>query len=229
MIGLSGASSETVVLPLLATQILWINLVTDSTPALAMGVDPEIDDVMARQPRRLTDRAIDGRMWGGIISVGLVMALVTLFTIDVFLPGGLVEGSDTLEVARTAGFTTLVLAQLLNALNARSETTSAFHGLFTNKWLWGAIVLGRRCKLPWSRCRSCRSPSARHRWTSSTGAPVSFSPPSCSGTTRSARCFSEDWRTGPPASDEASTASAPGGHVPGRVDVVQRMVPVASV
>jgi Ca2+-transporting ATPase len=141
-IGLSGASSETVVLPLLATQILWINLVTDSTPALAMGVDPEIDDVMARQPRRLTDRAIDGCMWGGIISVGLVMALVTLFTIDVFLPGGLVDGSDTLEVARTAGFTTLVLAQLFNALNARSETTSAFHGIFANKWLWGAILLG---------------------------------------------------------------------------------------
>jgi len=42
-----------VVLPLLATQILWINLITDSAPALAMGIDPETDDVMARQPRRL--------------------------------------------------------------------------------------------------------------------------------------------------------------------------------
>ena len=142
LIGLNQASNEAIVLPLLATQILWINLVTDSTPALAMGVDPEIDDVMARRPRRLTDRAIDGRMWRGIVSVGLVMALVALFTIDLFLPGGLVEGSDSLEVARTAGFTTLVLAQLFNALNARSETTSAFHGLFANTWLWGAILLG---------------------------------------------------------------------------------------
>jgi magnesium-transporting ATPase (P-type) len=97
---------------------------------------------MARRPRRLTDRAIDARMWRGIVSVGLVMALVALFTIDLFLPGGLVEGSDSLEVARTAGFTTLVLAQLFNALNARSETTSAFHGLFANTWLWGAILLG---------------------------------------------------------------------------------------
>ena len=142
LIGLNDASDAAIVLPLLATQILWINLVTDSTPALAMGVDPEIDDVMARRPRSLTDRAIDARMWAGIASVGLVMALVSLFTIDVFLPGGLVEGNDTLEVARTAGFTTLVLAQLFNALNARSETTSAFHGLFANKWLWGSILLG---------------------------------------------------------------------------------------
>ncbi|MBC2932179.1 cation-translocating P-type ATPase [Nocardioides sp. zg-1228] len=142
MLGLSAASDEAIVLPLLATQILWINLVTDSTPALAMGVDPEIDDVMARRPRRLTERAIDGRMWGGIVTVGLVMALVALFAIDLFLPGGLVEGSDTFEVARTAGFTTLVLAQLFNALNARSETTSAFHGLFANPWLWASIALG---------------------------------------------------------------------------------------
>jgi calcium-translocating P-type ATPase len=142
VIGLGAAGSDDLVLPLLATQILWINLVTDSTPALAMGVDPEIDDVMARPPRKLTDRAIDGRMWAGILSVGLVMALATLFSLDVFLPGGLVEGDDTLEVARTAAFTTLVLAQLFNAFNARSETTTAFRGLFSNKWLWGAVALG---------------------------------------------------------------------------------------
>ena len=141
VIGLGVDSGEALVLPLLATQILWVNLVTDSTPALAMGVDPEIDDVMARPPRRLTAPAIDGRMWAGILSVGIVMAMVTLFTIDLFLPGGLVEGNDTLTVARTAGFTTLVLAQLFNAFNARSEMTSAFHGLFTNGWLWGSMLL----------------------------------------------------------------------------------------
>ena len=141
-LGLAGASTEEVVLPLLATQILWINLVTDSGPALAMGVDPEIDDVMARRPRATTDRAIDGQMWGGILSIGLVMALTSLFAIDLFLPGGLVEGHDSLEVARTAGFTTLVFAQLFNALNSRSETTTAFHGLFSNPWLWGSLALG---------------------------------------------------------------------------------------
>jgi len=70
-----------------------------------------------------------------------VMAVVTLLTIDLYLPGGLIEGSRSLENARTAGFTVLVLAQLFNALNARSEATSAFHRLFVNPWLWAAIAL----------------------------------------------------------------------------------------
>jgi calcium-translocating P-type ATPase len=141
-IGLAGAGGEAVALPLLATQILWINLITDSGPALAMGVDPEIDDVMARPPRKMTDRILGRRMWTGILAVGLVMGLATLLTIDIFLPGGLVHGSDSLDVARTAGFTTLVFAQLFNAFNSRSDTTSAFHRLFVNKWLWGAVLLG---------------------------------------------------------------------------------------
>lgn len=143
VVGLDGAAGgEAVVVPLLATQILWINLVTDSGPALAMGVDPETDDVMARPPRGTHERIIDARMWTGVLSIGLVMGVATLATIDIFLPGGLVEGSDDLTVARTAGFTTLVLAQLFNVLNSRSETTSAFHRMFVNRWLWGAIGLG---------------------------------------------------------------------------------------
>jgi magnesium-transporting ATPase (P-type) len=140
-LGITGATAEAVVVPLLATQILWINLVTDTGPALAMGVDPEIDDVMARPPRQATERIIDHRMWTGILSIGLVMAIATLLTIDVFLPGGFVEGADSLEVARTAGFTTLVFAQLFNTFNSRSETTSAFSHLFGNHWLWVSVLV----------------------------------------------------------------------------------------
>jgi magnesium-transporting ATPase (P-type) len=140
LIGLTG-SGEAVVLPLLATQILWINLITDSAPALAMGVDPETDDVMARKPRRLTERVIDGRMWAGVIEIGAAMAAVTLLTIDLYLPGGLIEGSRDLDNARTAGFTVLVFAQLFNCFNARSEDTSAFRHMFANPWLWGAVAL----------------------------------------------------------------------------------------
>ena len=140
VIGLSG-SGEAVVLPLLATQILWINLVTDSGPALAMGIDPQTDDVMARKPRRLTDRVIDARMWAGVVEIGVVMAVVTLLTIDLYLPGGLIEGTQSLDNARTAGFTVLVFAQLFNCFNARSETASAFRHLFVNPWLWAMIVL----------------------------------------------------------------------------------------
>jgi calcium-translocating P-type ATPase len=140
VIGLTGAADE-LVLPLLATQILWINLLTDTGPALAMGVDPEIDDVMSRRPRPVDQRVIDTRMWGGVLLIGLVMAAVTLLTIDLYLPGGLIEGDRTLDNARTAGFTVLVLAQLFNSLNARSETASAFRRLFVNPWLWGAITV----------------------------------------------------------------------------------------
>src|SRR5829696_3868454 len=87
VIGLDVAGGA-VVAPLLATQILWIN--------------------------QLTDRVIDRQMQLGVVFVGLVMALVTLATIDLELPGGLVEGSADLVEARTAAFTVLVLAQLFN-------------------------------------------------------------------------------------------------------------------
>ncbi|MEO8178909.1 MAG: cation-translocating P-type ATPase [Deltaproteobacteria bacterium] len=139
-IGLRGAG-RTLVLPLLATQILWINLITDSAPALAMGVDPETEDVMARPPRRSSARAIDLRMWVGVLSTGLVMALATLLSIDLYLPGGWLPGSESLATGRTVGFTVLVLAQLFNCFNARSETASAFRGLFRNRWLWSAVGL----------------------------------------------------------------------------------------
>ena len=140
-LGDSGTAGGVVVLPLLATQILWINLITDSWPALAMGVDPATDDVMARKPRRMDERLIDGRMWSGVFQIGVVVAVMTLLTMDMFLPGGLVEGSQDLTTARTAGFTVLVLAHLFNAFNARSETASAFAHFFSNRWLLGALVL----------------------------------------------------------------------------------------
>lgn len=135
------APSGALVLPLLATQILWINLITDAGPALAMGIDPETDDVMARKPRRPDDRVIDAGMWASVLGTGAVMAAITLLTLDAHLPGGLIEGSSSIDTARTAAFTVLVLAQLFNCFNARSESASAFHRLFVNPWLWGTIAL----------------------------------------------------------------------------------------
>jgi magnesium-transporting ATPase (P-type) len=142
VIGLSEpGTGEGVVLPLLATQILWINLLTDTGPALAMGVDPETEDVMARPPRPPGQRVIDSSMWANVVFTGVVTAVLTLLTIDLYLPGGLLSGSLDLETARTAGFTVLVLAQLFNCVNARSGTVSAFRHLFVNRWLWGAMGL----------------------------------------------------------------------------------------
>ena len=148
-LGISQPGSQGVTVPLLATQLLWINLLTDAAPALAMGVDPSTDDVMARKPRKLTDRVIDGQMWGDIIFIGLIMAAVTLIGMDMHLAGGLFTdrsvdavGHDAqMTEARTMGFTILVFAQMLNALCSRSHDQSVFVGLFANKWLWGAIAL----------------------------------------------------------------------------------------
>ncbi len=148
-LGIKNPESVGVTVPLLATQLLWINLLTDAAPALAMGVDPMTEDVMNRKPRKLTDRVIDGAMWGDIVYIGIIMAAVTLIGMDMHLTGGLFTdrsvdamGHDAQMVeARTMGFTILVFAQLFNALASRSHLQSAFVGLFSNKWLWGAIGL----------------------------------------------------------------------------------------
>lgn len=148
-LGIKNPESVGVTVPLLATQLLWINLLTDAAPALAMGVDPMTEDVMNRKPRKLTDRVIDGAMWGDIIYIGIIMAIVTLIGMDMHLTSGLFTdrsvdamGHDAQMVeARTMGFTILVFAQLFNAIASRSHLQSAFVGLFSNKWLWGAIGL----------------------------------------------------------------------------------------
>jgi magnesium-transporting ATPase (P-type) len=73
-----------VVLPLLATQILWINLVTDGPPALAPGVDPADDGLMDQPPRPPRERVITARMWSGIVFVAVIMAAGTLFVLDAY-------------------------------------------------------------------------------------------------------------------------------------------------
>jgi Ca2+-transporting ATPase len=128
------------VLPLLATHLLWINLVTDGAPALALGVDPADPGVMKEPPRSRAEGVITPRMWAGIFFVGAVMAAGTLLVLDAGLPGGLLEGSGTMRHAQTMAFTTLVFFSLFNVFNARSDERSAFVGLFSNKWLWGAVL-----------------------------------------------------------------------------------------
>jgi Ca2+-transporting ATPase len=142
-LGLVVGAGELAV-PLLATQILWINLLTDSALALALGVDPSVDDVMSRPPRKLDDPIIDRAMGVTIAVVGITTALAGLIALDLELAGGLLGGSGDLVTARTMTFTTVVLAQIFNAFNARSDSTSAFVRVFDNRLLWaaaGATVL----------------------------------------------------------------------------------------
>jgi P-type Ca2+ transporter type 2C len=134
-----------VVLPLLATQILWINLVTDGPPALALGLDPPEEGLMQQPPRPAGEGVITARMWRGIFFVGVIMAAGTLFVLDASLPGGFVAGSGDLRYAQTMAFTTLMLFEMFNVFNARSDERSAFPLLFVNRWLWlavgGSVVL----------------------------------------------------------------------------------------
>jgi Ca2+-transporting ATPase len=141
VIGLSAAGGAGVALPLLATQILWINLVTDGAPALALGVDPAEAGVMTNPPRPRSEGVITGRMWSGIFYVGAIMAAGTLLVLDGSLPGGLIDGTGDLRYAQTMAFTTLVFFSLFTIFNSRSDERSAFVGLFSNKWLWGAVLL----------------------------------------------------------------------------------------
>jgi Ca2+-transporting ATPase len=129
------------VLPLVATQILWINLVTDGAPALALGVDHPEEGLMKRHPRPAGERVITPRMWFNIALAGVVMAASTLAALDASMPGGFIEGDRSLRYGQSMAFTTLTLAQLFNVFNARSDTRSAFAHLFTNRWLWASLAL----------------------------------------------------------------------------------------
>ncbi|WP_062206224.1 cation-translocating P-type ATPase [Demequina salsinemoris] len=139
-LGLTGDDGM-LVAPLLATQILWINLLTDLGPALAVSAERYADDLMERTPRRPQDPILTRRTWLFMGWTAAWMAAATLLTLDGFLPGGAIEGSADLDTARTAAFTVLVLANLTVAFSARSETVSVVRGLASNGWLWGAVTL----------------------------------------------------------------------------------------
>jgi Ca2+-transporting ATPase len=139
-IGLKGEANA-IVLPLVATQLLWINLVTDGAPAFALGIDPPDPAAMTEQPRPRGERVITPRMWFGIVFVGVVSAAGTLLVLDASLPGGFIDGTGTMPYAQTMAFTTLVFFSLFTVFNARSDERSAFKGLFSNYWLWAAVGL----------------------------------------------------------------------------------------
>ena len=143
VIGIVAEQGSAIVVPLLATQILWINLLTDAVPALALGLDPADHAVMTRPPRDPRSRVITPLMWFDIVFVGAIMGIGTLMVVDWSLPGGLLSGQNagTMEYARTMAFTTLVFFQLFNVFNARFSRRSAFSHLFDNLWLWGAVIL----------------------------------------------------------------------------------------
>jgi Ca2+-transporting ATPase len=148
LLGLTSADAG-LFLPLLAAQLLWINLITDGPPALALGIDPKDPDVMERAPRSRGTGVLTTEDWWRLGAIGLVMMIGTIAVLDANYPGGLftlyAEGTapnpaDEIH-ARTMAFTTLMMFQLFNVYNCRSAWRSAFSGLFENLWLMGAVAL----------------------------------------------------------------------------------------
>ncbi len=140
-------------LPLLPVQILWINLVTDGLPALALAVDPKDPALMQRPPRRPEARILERDRIILMFGQGLFMALITIVTFAYCLYGM----DQNLERARTLTFMVLIGAQLAHAFNCRSDRLSLFTiGLWTNKpLLWavgGSTLLQVGLVLnPWTR------------------------------------------------------------------------------
>ena len=128
-------------LPLLPIQILWINLVTDGLPAMALGLEPPEPGIMQRKPRP-RDEDIFARGLGKIIlGRGIYIAVVTLLAFTVGMTVSRMQGVQDLSLARTMALTTLVLAQLFYVFECRSEKFSPFElGFFTNHFLVGAVL-----------------------------------------------------------------------------------------
>jgi len=129
-------------LPLLPIQILWVNLVTDGLPAMALGVEPPEPGIMKRKPRPMAESIFARGLSWMIFSRGLYISIITLLMFTVgLIYSRLCSGLDQLQVARTMAFTTLVFAQLFYVFECRSETYSPFElGFLKNKFLIAAVL-----------------------------------------------------------------------------------------
>ncbi|PEA54121.1 ATPase [Bacillus pseudomycoides] len=139
--------------PLRPIHILWVNLITDTLPALSLGVDPEDPDVMKEKPRRAAESLFSGSVPFLILN-GIVIGLITLIA---FIVGAKLYTGDTnlfplfpsqieadaLLHAQTMAFVTLSFSQLVHSFNLRSQTKSIFSiGIFTNKYLVFSLLIG---------------------------------------------------------------------------------------
>lgn len=122
--------------PLLAIQLLWINLVTDSLPAIALGLEKEEENIMSRLPRNPKKNLFADGLWWKIIIEG---AMLGMFTLLAFSIGNRLY---SVEVGRTMAFLTLGILELVHSFNIKSEESIFKIGVFENKYLIGALVLG---------------------------------------------------------------------------------------
>lgn len=123
------------VLPLTAIQILWINLITDGIPNVALAAEGKHEDLLNRPPRKITDTIISREVIPYLIILVVLMASVTVFAFQAYLPYGV-------EKARTVAFALMIFFQLFNVMNMRSLELSVFKiGLFSNSFMTGALII----------------------------------------------------------------------------------------
>ena len=122
--------------PLLAIQLLWINLVTDSLPAIALGLEPPEKDIMDRKPINSKKGIFADGLWNKIIVEGILIGMLTLVAFGI---GNKYYG---LEVGRTMAFMAIGLLELIHSFNVKSEKSLFKTGIFDNKYLVGSLILG---------------------------------------------------------------------------------------
>lgn len=126
-------------LPLVPIQILWVNLVTDGLPAMALGLDQPEGDVMKRSPRSPREGVFARGLGWKVISRGFLIGVVTLLAFMIAYQ----QNTERLEYAQTVAFATLVLAQLIHVFDCRSEKSILARNPFGNKYLVGSVILSQ--------------------------------------------------------------------------------------
>ncbi len=125
--------------PVFPLQILWINLITNGLPALALGVDPAERDLMSKKPRPAKDKIIGPWEFWMIMANGFIMGIAALYAFYyeyyIIKEAGLEQQQQYYE-ACTMAFTILALSPIIHAFNCRSKSVSAFYGMFENAWIW---------------------------------------------------------------------------------------------
>ena len=122
--------------PLLAIQLLWINLVTDSLPAIAIGLEPPEKDIMERKPVDSKKGIFADGLWNKIIVEGVMIGMLTLIAFSI---GNKYYG---IEVGRTMAFISMGLLELVHSFNIKSEKSILKVGILENKFLIGSFILG---------------------------------------------------------------------------------------
>ena len=122
--------------PLLAIQLLWINLVTDSFPAIALGMEPAEKDIMNKKPNDNKKSIFADGLWEKIFVEGLMIGILTLFA---FSLGNKLYG---LQVGRTMAFISLSMLELIHSFNIKSDESIFKTGILDNLYLIGAVIIG---------------------------------------------------------------------------------------